>query len=88
MHIHLRERNTDSFLIECLFHVFLHIEKRGPVVLAFAKRTGGKVHGTVTQFRYDDTLGGGVQNPGSFFSDFQNNLAGLIDAIAVPNSKC
>ena len=49
MYVHLRERNGDAGVVEGLFHMFIHVEKSIPVVLALAERPGSQVNSVIAQ---------------------------------------
>lgn len=55
MHIHLRERNLDTRIIQCILAIFPNAPQAFPVVLALKPASYDQVDGGVAQLVYKDT---------------------------------
>ncbi|GEM_PF-3831277 len=44
MHIHLRVRDTDAFLIKCFINILIHFKKHAPEVAGFNPCSDSKIH--------------------------------------------
>ena len=87
MNIHLREGDTNTYAVELLLHMLMHIKISWPVIFAVAEGAASEVDRTVAPGSHKYALSGVIQYPGTFFAYLQDGLAGLVDAVSVTDTK-